>query len=219
MTLRAYVSRWFTFLVLGFAATGCASVKVSIPGMGDKAEIADTGYSERVALIDAADDLSLHPWGDTPDNGFVNVLFGTVSDNPQERAVKDYIATIERRGEDPVAGVFADADLSLAHARRVVEAGRQAMGAITPVPSDIATLERAISDTRECRTMYVAALETLERRDWDVSRTDILVIRDAFTQTIDDMGVTADLVAERVAAVQGRDRFAEHRPGSDTGGE
>lgn len=217
-TVRA--SRWLTFLVLGLAATGCASVKVSVPGMGDKATLVEAGYSERIALNDAADDLAEHPWGETPDNGMISVLFGTVSDNAQERTVKSYIASIEQRGEDPVAGVFADADLSLAHARRVVEAGRQAIDATSPVPSDIATLERAIGDARECRTIYVAALETLERRDWDVSRQDVLVIRDAFTQTIDDMGSTADLVAERVASTQAHERFAERRPAAgDTGGE
>lgn len=211
MTKTARVSRWFSFFLLGFVVTGCASVKVSMPGMGNKAAKKEAAYSERVALNDAATDLSDHPWGETPENGLVSVMFGTVSNNAQERTIKSYIADIEARGEDPVAGVFADADLSLAHARRVVEAGRQAIDAITPVSSDIVTLERAISDTRECRTMYVAALETLGRRDTDVTRSEILVIRDAFTQTIDDMGMTADLVAERVAEAQSRARFAEQQ--------
>lgn len=205
MYLKTIAFRFVFLLFCGTAATGCASVKISIPGT-EKAEATST---ERVALKDAASSLSDHPWGESPENGFVSVLFGTVANNEKERVVKAYISEMESRGEDAVTGVFADADMSLAHARQVVEAGRQALNAINPQPSDIALLERAISDTRECRAMYVAVLETLDRRNAGVTREDVRVIRDAFSQTIDDMGVTADLVAEHVAMTQDRARYAD----------
>lgn len=209
------------FVVL--TATACASVKVSMPGMGNKEEPTTALYSERIALNDAASDLGELPWGETPQSDMMSVLFGTVSDNARERTIKSYIADIQARGEDPVTSVYADADMSLAHARQVVEAGRQAVNAMTPLSSDITTLERAISDTRECRSIYVATLELLDRRGEAVSQKDVRVIKDAFSQTIEDMALTADLVADKVALSQGYDRYAERSEDQDeaagTGGE
>lgn len=217
MKFRTGMFRIIAVALVGTLATGCASVKVSVPGMGNTAEVEDTGFTQRVALHDAAEALSDHPWGESPETGMVSILFGTVTDNEKERTVKDYIAAIQHRGEDPVTGVFADADMSLAYARQVVEAGRQTIDAISPRPGDIAVLETAIGDARECRSMYVAALETLDRRDSGVTREEITVIRDAFTQTIDDMSLTADLVANKVAMTQDRARFAERAAAKPSG--
>ena len=214
MTTKAF--RLGIVAICGLAATGCASVKISVPGTGDDAQQAQI-YSERVALNDAADALSEYPWGETPSNGVVSVLFGTIAENEKSRAVRDYVEEIEARGDDPVTEVFADADASLAYARQVVEAGRQTIDAILPRSTDIATLERAISDARECRNMYVATLEYLDREDAEVSSDEIHLVRDAFSQTIDDMALTADLVANRVAMTQDRARVAESRALDATG--
>jgi hypothetical protein len=198
-----------TGLALGMQA--CASVKVAVPGLSSaSAELETEAHSERVALVEATDRLADQPWGDVAQPGVISVMFGTISENERDAALYTYLAALASRSQDPATSAVADADVSLYHARRVVEAGRQAFVSIRPVPSDIATLEKAIGEARECRAMYVRALRKLEQDDQSIE-----AIRDAFSQTITDLGMTADLVASRIAANEGRSYFAD-REGSGT---
>lgn len=207
-TLRGARIFW---AVLSLAAvSACASVKVSVPGFSaDKDLQAAASLSERVALDEAAQALADQPWGDAPRSDMMSVLFGKATGGRRDQMVKDYVKLVHVTAGDPVLAVMTDADHSLADARRVAEAGRQAVASITPVPSDISILENAISETRECRDMYVKALKMLDDQGMKVSRDYVRDVRDAFSQTITDIGITADLVAERVDAGEGQDRMAQ----------
>lgn len=184
-----------SFLAINMA--GCASVKVSVPGFGgDKDKT--VSYSEREALMQATKALSDQPWGEQEESGFVSVLFGTIGESEQDRTLNAYLEQVHKSHFDPVTAVIADADYSLSQARRVAEAGRQAAMSIRPVASDIVALEEAISEARECRKMYVDALKALSDDGHKVAKDDVRDIRDAFTQTIEDIGSTADLVVARM---------------------
>lgn len=208
MKLALRCKRPLIIAMFGLSLTACASVKVSMPGLGgDTAELPNA-HSERVALYDAASALADQPWGQVDDTGLVNVLFGTIKETERDRVLEQYVSTVRVSAADPVTAIIADADSSLGHARRVAEAGRQAMHSMQPVGSDISTLEEAIAEARECRKMYVRALQALQDDGADVRDEDVDMIRDAFTQTITDIGETADMVAERVALGDQRDRLA-----------
>ncbi len=196
----------FILGLIGLSA--CASVKVAVPGFSKSQETVDAGYSERVALLEATEALSDQPWGEADESGMMSVLFGKGRDNQADRLVEDYLATAKADGADPVLIVMQDMHTSLANARHVAEAGRQAVVAITPVASDITMLEDAIGEARECRDMYVKALKMLDRRGANITRDEVRDVRDAFSQTIADIGQTADLVAERVSEEDGKGRYA-----------
>ncbi len=210
-------SRWQRHLVLSIVLTmglsACASVKVNVPGF-QTTEIAENPHrlSERIALVEAANALADQPWGRSAEGSMLSVLFNPVLETDRDRLIDQYLAGVAAAQGDPVAQIIADADRSLADARRVAEAGRQALAALQPLPADISTLETAIGEARECRTVYVRALELLQRSGAQVSAAEAQVIRDAFTQTITDIAHTADLVAMRAAHDTGRDQWATSAP-------
>ncbi|WOI54122.1 hypothetical protein [Parvularcula sp. LCG005] len=179
-----------------------------MPGFAGEESQAPVAHSERIALNDAASALADQPWGKVEDSGLVTVLFGRLKETEEDRVLDQYISRIRTFNADPVTAVIADADSSLAQARRVAEAGRQAVNSMQPVASDISTLEDAISEARECRKMYVRALQLLQKDGAAISESDVDMIRDAFTQTIADIGQTADVVADRVALGENKDRLA-----------
>ena len=203
--------RALAFLLGLIGLSACASVKVAVPGFqkADEKAVA-AGYSERVALLEATEALANQPWGEADEGGMMSMLFGNSRNGETDRLVDEYLATAKADGADPVLTVMQDMHTSLANARHVAEAGRQAVVAITPVPSDITMLEDAIGEARECRDMYVKALKVLDRRGASITRDEVRDVRDAFTQTIADIGQTADLVAERVSDEDSQGRYASN---------
>lgn len=193
--------------LLGLSA--CASVKVAVPGFSndsDSTEVVE--HSERLALQEATMAFAKQPWGEVEDSGMMSVLFGNTRSSQMDDLLDEYLSSAALGAEASLNVVMEDMHTSLANARHVAEAGRQAAVSITPVPSDITMLEAAIGQARECREMYVRALKALDRDGANVSRKAVRDVRDAFTQTIADIGKTADLVAERVDAGEGQNRFA-----------
>lgn len=201
-------------LLLGAAATGCASVQVSVPGLSDKStEIHNS--SERVALTSAVSALSTETSGMEGAGRFSTLMFGR--GRAQSTAVLSYLDDLDGAPAQKVSAVVSDADFALAKARRVAEAGRQAAHAISPVETDIDVLEAAIGDVRECRTLYTEALEQLSQEGAPVSRDDIRVIHDAFSKTISDIGYTADVVASRVRETRDQSNLAATQSGHGSG--
>ncbi|MGV6820138.1 MAG: hypothetical protein ACWA5T_06525 [Parvularcula sp.] len=202
-------------LLLGAAATGCASVQVSVPGMSEKtAEIQNS--SERVELTSAVSALSTETAGMDGAGRFSSLMFGR--GRAQSTALTSYLDGLDGAPAQKVSEVVSDADFALAKARRVAEAGRQAAHAISPMETDIDVLEAAIGDVRECRKLYTGALEQLARDGAPVTRDDIRVIHDAFSKTISDIGYTADVVASRVRATRDQSNLAATRSGHGAGG-
>lgn len=201
--------RIFSMIILSASATACASVEVSMPGFGSDRTASVAPHSERVALNNAADALADQPWGEEAQSGVISVLFGTVAENDQERLVEEYLEAVRVRSADPVDGIMSDAEISLFQARRVVEAGRHAVDAVTPASSDIATLEDAIGEARECRRVYARALDSLANDKTSGAADEAEAVRKAFSDVIEDLSDAADRVAAKVADAQGRDRYAQ----------
>ncbi len=191
---------------LGLAATGCASVKISNPENDRQQLVAQVGAKERVALKMATRDLGKTPWPEITDETLsvrmVNAMFGVPSKTTgmsREDALEIYAMRL-RREASPEVALLRDANLTLRQARQVAEAGRMAAVAINPNSTDIVVLEGAISDVRECREMYLAALKMLRKEGHEFTKQEQTELKAAFSQTIQDIGSTADLVAERLSA-------------------
>ena len=187
------------------ALPGCASVKVSLPGTAAKEtpRHASANVSQRAALIKASSRLNETPWP-TPTKTsakekMVGLLFGHKADEntvSEGQALDIYLADLTATSA-PGQKILKDADRSLMLARHVAEAGRLAATAYPPRRDDLIALEGAIGDIRQCREMYVAAMKKLRSDGAAISDRDIKEVKRAFTQTIRDVGMTANLLADR----------------------
>lgn len=189
---------WRGLCIVAFlsANTGCATV--TLGAAADPSATEGRPQTERIALVEAGSALAAQPWGTIDDQGLASMLFGAAPSRSKAGVVDDYVELVRASTDQPALTVLADADAALAKARRVVEAGRQSIAALQPLTTDVEILETAIADTRHCKTVFVAALETLAQKDRSVRTRTIDEVRDAFAQTIADMSHTADLVAERL---------------------
>ncbi len=204
------------FLTIGMSllASGCASVKLSMPGQEKDSLEANAGARERVALLAATRELERTPWPAVAETSLssrmVNAMFGvkaTADGMSRDEALDVYAMRLARQNY-PTGALMRDANVTLRQARKVAESGRLAAAAIKPSSSDIAVLETAISNVRECREMYLAAMKELKKDGHTVAKQDQTELKEAFSQTIQDIGATADLVAERFAARRSISQFA-----------
>lgn len=180
-----------------------------MPGRDTPTDVSSrAGHSERQALAEAVAALKATPWPEvekTPlTTRMVSVLFGAEHETTgvtRDDALQAYVAdaTLESR---PAATVIAHADTTLAAARQVAETGRSAAQSVNPDTDDVAALEGAINDIRFSRDMYLSALKRLEDDGHDIPMGQADIIRAAFSQTIEDIGSTADIVAARAAALR-----------------
>ncbi|MCI5043945.1 MAG: hypothetical protein MRY72_04550 [Aquisalinus sp.] len=188
------------------AVASCASVKIAMPGADTNKEVSLAGVKERAALVSATRQLDRTPWPAITEAGFtgrmMSSLFGAEDYNDgvtKEAALESYADMLAAQA-NPTATLMQDANTSLRQARLVSEAGRQAAYAMNPSSDDISVLESAISDVRESRDMYVGALRLLRKKGFDIDRTTEQDLKKAFTQTIQDIGASADIVADRVSS-------------------
>ncbi|NHK27828.1 hypothetical protein FF098_007940 [Parvularcula flava] len=193
------------FLVAG-GLSACASVKILPPetSVASSHQPASSGYSERQELVQAARQLESTPWPEVTEasltNRMVSVLFGReeVSEGTsREEALDIYLASLNASPSNAPSTLMRHADNTLRAARKVAERGRMAATAINPSADDIAVLEEAIGDVRASRDMYIAALKRLKSDGHIVPDGDVAELQAAFSQTIRDIGSTADMVAAR----------------------
>ncbi|GGD01493.1 hypothetical protein [Aquisalinus flavus] len=170
-------------------------------------QTAPTGYSERQDLVQAARKLENTPWPEVTEaslaNRMVSVLFGredVAEGTSREDALEVYVASLSAAPSSAPSTLMRHADNTLRAARTVAERGRLAATAINPSTDDIAVLEEAIGDVRASRDMYIAALKQLKSDGHMIPDGDVAELQAAFSQTIRDIGSTADLVAERSMA-------------------
>ena len=205
-------------------AAGCASVKI---GTGDSSEVAAApvkvyqaaAKSERAILVDATYKIRQTPWPEVHEESLgdrmVGVLFGNGETNnkgvSQDQALEIYMRRLQLQ-PNPVRSLMRDADTSLSHARNLAETGRQAAHSIQPRAQDIDMLERAIGDIRECREMYLAAMKRMKNSGADITRQDMHELKQAFSQTIRDIGTTADLIHDHVAQARDTSHYAGTPP-------
>ncbi|MBB4657549.1 hypothetical protein [Parvularcula dongshanensis] len=188
-----------------FSLCSCASVTVSLPGLGG-GEVADAApVQERIALTEAlaALDASVPP-EPTANEALGLIVFGG-HDRARKAAAEAYLQGVT--APDPLPAVFADIDEALRRARAVAEAGQAAATALVPVMDDVALLEDAIGDVRRCATLYTDALGLIrDKQDEAVrlSKTEIRAVKDAFTDAARDISASADRVAARLSDVPER---------------
>ncbi|MCI5047392.1 MAG: hypothetical protein MRY59_07805 [Aquisalinus sp.] len=193
-------------MLLTITTSGCASVKIAMPGAETGKEVSLAGVKERAALVSATRQLDRTPWPTITEAGFtgrmMSSLFGAEDPNDgvtKEAALEIYADMLAAQA-NPTATLMQDANTSLRQARMVSEAGRQAAYAMNPSSDDISVLENAISEVRECRDIYVGALRLLRKKGFEIDRTTEQELKNAFTQTIQDIGASADIVADRVSS-------------------
>lgn len=196
------------FLAAG-ALSACASVKILPPEANatSASQAATAGHSERQELVQAARMLADTPWPEVTEtslaNRMVSVLFGredVAEGTSREEALEVYVASLSATPGSASSTLMHHADNTLRAARIVAERGRLAATAINPSTDDIAVLEDAIGDVRASRDMYIAALKQLKSDGHLIPDGDVAELQAAFSQTIRDIGSTADLVAERSMA-------------------
>ncbi|WP_306250579.1 hypothetical protein [Parvularcula sp. IMCC14364] len=194
---------------MGVAAvgfSGCASVKIAMPGAATDEAVSLAGVHERAALVSATRQLDRTPWPEITEENFsgrmMTALFGGEQKNDgvsRDAALEAYAAMLAAE-RSPQAVLMQDANATLRHARMVSESGRQAAYAMNPSSGDISVLESAIADVRESRDMYVGTLRLLRKKGFDIDRDFEQELKKAFTQTIQDIGTSADIVADRVSS-------------------
>jgi len=188
---------------LALLASGCASVKIQMPGSQSQAAILS---HERTALALSANQLKNTPWPKPTkvkaSGRMINMLFGADAEKKglsREQACDIYLDGLRDANGLAHLKVLADADQTLTQGRALAEAGRMTTLAIQPTSDDVAMMEAAIADLQESRDMYVMSLKKLRNDGEDVSSADIKELKRAFTQTIIDIGHAADVVAEKAA--------------------
>ncbi|WP_031552535.1 hypothetical protein [Parvularcula oceani] len=186
-------------LVLLLALPGCASVKVSIPGLSAKTEDPlEARHTERMALVEATEALDARaPKARSRSETLSRLLLGDYGAAAQKDA-EAYVAALGETPAEALPAVMRDVDAALEEARRVARAGLSASEALTPIPADISLLEGAITDVGRCRSLYADALDTLREAGAPVAKDDIRQVKAAFSQTMADIGNAADRVAERL---------------------
>lgn len=204
--LSRFPLQTITVLLAAAGLSACASVKILPPetNTASVSQPATSGFSERQELVQAARELENTPWPEVTEtslaNRMVSVLFGRedVSEGTsREEALEVYVASLTASPSSAPSTLMRHADNTLRAARTVAERGRMAATAINPSADDIAVLEEAIGDVRASRDMYIAALKKLKSDGHIVPDGDVAELQAAFSQTIRDIGSTADLVAER----------------------
>lgn len=203
-TIRLYAILTASLLA-ALSANGCASVKLApVETFQPAARSVSTGHSERQALVSATRELKQTPWPDVTETSLtermVSILFGGDEEETgmtRDEALQLYVSSLKTDSASPVILLTRHADNTLRSARNVAESGRLAATAINPDTDDIAVLEDAIADIRFSRDMYISAMKMLKSDGYDVSGDEMDEIRAAFSQTIRDIGTTADAVAER----------------------
>lgn len=194
--------------------SGCASVKIAMPGSDQEVQAnqtantptRQTGQSDAQSnLTTAARQLQQTPWPEidapTTNERLTGMIFGTKdSENSftQKDAEKFYLISLQAKGHDQLALVQADADRSLKQARQLAEYGRQIARMKYVSSTDMETLESAIGDVRECRDVYVNTLKSLKAEGYSIDSSHWQEMRNAFNQAINDMGVTADMLAQNL---------------------
>ena len=179
------------------AASGCASVQLSMTD--DPAASSTSQQAERLELAAALEHLQSHPWdhGAESADGIVGVRFGAMGPGPKVKA-ESYLASMPSDAGQAAVTVRRDVDDTLSAAWRVVHVGKRASSALSPVRSDLRTVESAIVETRESRVVFAETMSLLSKRDGTVDRAEIRRMKEGFNQAILELGRTADLLSTRI---------------------
>ena len=196
--LLSVLRRVGLFFILAAVALlqGCATVVID-NNASNKISV------ERDALKTAAADVAAVNWPKPQAISMSERLTGIVAGPKQERITKDeaievYVAALEK-SPDPKAALIEDAETQLRAADVLTAAAVSAASAVRPVMADVAILEGAMGELRQAREIYLESLE-------EVTSDKIVIaelkrgLKSDFNRAIKEVGVAADLLADKVAA-------------------
>ncbi|MCB2113434.1 MAG: hypothetical protein R3C42_00205 [Parvularculaceae bacterium] len=184
LRIRRRLGAAFAVLALA-AASGCSTViKTSA---GESAVDA----AERLALVEAAAEISAAPWPKPSSSSLADRLSGERGEKISRKDALDaYLVRLDD-DDNPEQAVLTDAARHLSAASALENAAQAACDAQSPRLSDVSLLEDAIGDLRETRSIYVSALKKLDVEDAQIDR-----LKGDFDKAIKDLGVAADQLAQ-----------------------
>ena len=183
------------FTVGLLSATGCTTTVVNPIATSDAQSTAHRDV--RVA----AEKLSVVDWPKPTDLSLTARLAGVVSGDDdrvtRSDAIESYVAILEQTPQ-PATRLAADADKNLRAAEALAIAAEQAAYKPAPSMDDVDVLEKAISDLRQTRDIYLASLREITV-DPETSSVLGRALKDDFARALKNIGDAADLLADRAA--------------------
>ncbi len=185
-------------LIAGLLLSGCATMSPS-----RHATAVNGPAAEREALKVAAAAINQTSWPKPEKISIGALLTGFIgSDGDRDRVSKDdavdvYVASLSEQAMS-FPTLLADADHHLIAARSLTAAAVAASYSIRPTVGDIAIVENAISDMRENRDIYIAALKALEKDGVLVGDHSGDTLKSSFNDAIKSIGEAADRLAARI---------------------
>ena len=171
-------------LVISCALSACSTVLRTAAGVDEQVMT-----EERAALKDAAAELAWSPWPKPEDTGFVARPGDGDGRMTRERAVEIYLDSFDRK--DAGERIAADARRHLVAAAALADAAERASEGPTPRLSDVALIEASITDFRETRAVYLAALRKIDADDKTLD-----AIRDPLDAAVKTLSRVADELAD-----------------------
>lgn len=187
-----------TALVL---SVGCSTVIVPEKRAAERAAV-----MERAALVEAANELSQTKWPKPDSASWGARLTGFIGsgDRVSENEAAEAYLTLLQTKADPASALFSDASYQLAAADDLIEAAAVAAASMRPAMADVSVMEKAISDLRETRDIYISCLKTLDDEGARVDEDAVRQLKTDFNLAIEAVGVAADSLAESAARIDAK---------------
>lgn len=183
--------------VSGFLRLACAAAVLAAAGCSTviKMKSADdgAGAAERSALVEAAATTAWAPWPKPTSSSLAERLAGgevAASRISRDDAVDAYVEQLSAM-DDAQGALVSDAGRHLQAMALLKAAAETAFEGANARLSDVALIEDAISDLRETRSIYVAALKKIDGGKEIVSQ-----LKRDFDEGIKALGDVADDLAE-----------------------
>ena len=188
---------WRLVGVSGILRLACAAAALAAAGCSTviKTKAADdaAGAAERSALVEAAATTAWAPWPKPSSSSLAERLAGGEKETvrvSRAEAVDAYVEQLSAM-DDAQGALISDAGRHLQAMASLKAAAETAFEGANARLSDVALIEDAISDLRETRSVYVAALKKIDGEKEIVSR-----LKRDFDDGIKALGDVADDLAE-----------------------
>ncbi len=179
-------------------AAGCST---TLPAnvLGD----ASPAQQDRAEIAAAAARLAETPWPKADAVRLVDLfakgLKGSDKNADRRNAADRYVDLLADEPA-PINIVLKDAQATLQAADALALRAEAALGAIAPTMADVAVLERAIQQVRECRAVYLQAIEVLSPPATEGLSLTSLELKGRFDAAAIRISRIADVYADRAAA-------------------
>jgi len=178
--------------------SGCASIPLNKSASTHQSSATQ---SVRENLQDAADNVRKTRWTKPAKQTFVSRLTGLTRDSSEtfsrDNAITEYIALLNIEN-DPEAVLHQDAQVHLKAVDTLILISLETATALDPRLDDVDTLEAAIVDFREIRSIYLAALKYFEKASFNGEASPRRgSLKAAFGARLSTLGNAADELADQ----------------------